>query len=279
MNYLECHVTVKPVNTDVCDVLASLLGELGFDSFSQTDDGLLAWGTQDALDIPRIEELLSAPLFGAECTYSIKPVPSENWNETWEKNYFQPIVIGQDCVIHSSFHTDVPQARYDIVIDPKMAFGTGHHETTSMMLEAMLSIDLQDKHFLDMGCGTAVLGILASMKSAKRILAIDIDEWATENAIENCRLNHAAQIEVLTGGAETIPVHESFDYIFANINRNILLEDMPAYAAVLDAKGTLYMSGFYLEDLVVLDEKAKDLGLKRIKTFQKNKWAAAAYCF
>lgn len=157
---------------------------------------------------------------------------SKNWNEEWEKNYFQPIVIGNECVIHSSFHQDTPEARFDILIDPKMSFGTGHHETTSLMLAELLKLDVTGKSFLDMGCGTAVLAILARMKDASPVTAIDIDEWAYENSLENIRLNHVSDITVKLGGAELLGT-ETYDIILANINRNILLHDMHRYISCM----------------------------------------------
>ncbi|KAB2826999.1 MAG: 50S ribosomal protein L11 methyltransferase, partial [Paludibacter sp.] len=204
--------------------------------------------------------------------YEIINVDQINWNEEWEKHYFEPIVIGDKCVIHSSFHTDVPQAEYDIVIDPKMSFGTGHHETTSLMIEEILSVDLNGKLVLDMGCGTAVLAILAAKRGAKPVIAIDIDPWCTENSAENIQTNGVNWIQIELGGAEKLKTVKA-DVIFANINRNILLEDMKQYSASLNEGGVLYMSGFYTADIPVLEEEMNHNGLKLISSREKNNWA------
>ena len=154
-------------------------------------------------------------LFGSEIKVTNKIVPGQDWNHEWEKNYFQPIVIGRDCVIHSSFHTNIPVATFDILIDPKMAFGTGHHETTSLMLSELLQLDVKGKSFLDMGCGTAVLAILASLKGAGPILGIDIDEWAVQNALENKKLNNTPDIDIQLGGAELLADAPNFENQFS----------------------------------------------------------------
>ena len=186
---------------------------------------------------------------------------------------FQAYCRGDECVIHSTFHTDIPQARYDVLIDPKMAFGTGHHETTTLMLQAILASDLTGRSVLDMGCGTAVLGILARMKGAASVVAVDIDEFAVENAIENIRLNHVSGVEVRLGGIEALK-QESFDFIFANINRNILLADMHAYVACMKRGSRIFMSGFYVEDIPFIRAEAEHLGLRFVGYAEKNRWVA-----
>lgn len=185
------------------------------------------------------------------------------------KHYFQPIVVDNECVIHSTFHTDIPDVRYKIVIDPKMAFGTGHHETTSLMLEWILRHDFEGEHVLDMGCGTAILAILARMRNAKHVTAIDIDEWAYENAKENIRLNETDRIEVLLGDKQLLHTGLSFDTVLANINRNIHLDNMQAYASVMHQGSTIYMSGFYTQDLPILQECAAQYGLHYKKHLEK----------
>jgi len=217
--------------------------------------------------------LLSDFPFEASIDYKVTQIESKNWNEEWEKHYFEPIVIGNECVIHSSFHKNVPKAKYDIVIDPKMAFGTGHHETTSLVIGRLLQMDLQDKTLLDMGCGTAVLAILAAMRGAKDIVAIDIDTWCTENSIENIAMNNIRDIDVQLGGAELLAgLH--FDIVVANINRNILLADMEQYAACLSTGGELYMSGFYVQDIPLIEAEANRNGLTLIDYHEKNNWVA-----
>ncbi|MDD4972268.1 MAG: 50S ribosomal protein L11 methyltransferase [Paludibacter sp.] len=277
MDYIELHLHLSPINTMVSDVLAATLGENGFESFIECEDGMLAYGPAKIFNENTFRELLPTALFGTDIKMTCKLVPGQDWNHEWEKNYFKPIVIGQDCVIHSSFHTDVPVATYDILIDPKMAFGTGHHETTSLMLSELLKLDVKGKSFLDMGCGTAVLAILASLKGAGPILGIDIDEWAIQNAFENIRLNHSPKIEIKLGGAEQLDGAESFDILFANINRNILLNDMPAYVAKMHTDSVLYMSGFYESDIPFIQEKAESLGLTYQGFISKNNWVAVHF--
>ena len=271
MDYLEINFIIEPYEEYISDVLASELGEIGFDSFVPTIEGLDAYIPKNAFDELNLKNLLADFPFEASIDYKVTQIESKNWNEEWEKNYFQPIVIGNDCVIHSSFHKNVPKATYDIVIDPKMAFGTGHHETTSLVIGQLLLMDLEGKTLLDMGCGTAVLAILAAMRGAKDIVAIDIDTWCTENSIENIAINNISGIEVKLGGAELLEgLH--FDIILANINRNILLADMEQYAACLSSGGELYMSGFYVEDIPLIEAEAIRNGLKLIYYKEKNNW-------
>ena len=211
--------------------------------------------------------------FESTIEYVVQDIPPTNWNEEWEKNYFKPIVIGNECVIHSSFHENVAPAKYNIVIDPKMSFGTGHHETTSLMIEEILRMNVEGKRVLDMGCGTSVLAILAAMRGAGEVMAVDIDEWCTENSEENIKLNNVLGIDVRLGGAEVLKGH-SFDIIIANINRNILLADIKQYSDCLPAGGELYMSGFYKEDIPFIEEEANKNGLQLVSYNEKNNWVA-----
>jgi len=273
MNYFEINFFIDPFEEYISDVLISELGEIGFDSFVSTETGLVAYALETAFDEAKLKDLLSDFPFEASIDYKVTQIESKNWNEEWEKHYFEPIVIGNECVIHSSFHKNVPKAKYDIVIDPKMAFGTGHHETTSLVIGRLLQMDLQDKTLLDMGCGTAVLAILATMRGAKDIVAIDIDTWCTENSIENIEMNNIHGIDVQLGGAELLAgLH--FDIILANINRNILLADMEQYAACLSSGGELYMSGFYVQDIPLIEAEANRNGLILIDYHEKNNWVA-----
>ncbi len=277
MDYIVVHFTVSPLNETVNDVLAALLADSGFESFSSCSDGLLAYAPVSLFNKQQIKELVPDVLYGSSISYSWELIPGQDWNHEWEKHYFEPIVVGSECVIHSSFHNDYPTATWDIVIDPKMAFGTGHHETTSLMLEYLLEDEVQGLSFLDMGCGTAVLAILAAMKGASPLLAIDIDEWACNNAVENGTLNGVNHIEVLQGDAASLAGRDPFDRIYANINRNILLADMAAYNAVLKKGANLFMSGFYVEDLPIIREEAHRLGLSFVDFKQRNQWCAAQF--
>jgi ribosomal protein L11 methyltransferase len=273
MNYSEINFFIDPFEEYISDVLISELGEIGFDSFVSTETGLVAYALETAFDEVKLKDLLSDFPFEASIDYKVTQIESKNWNEEWEKHYFEPIVIGNECVIHSSFHKNVPKAKYDIVIDPKMAFGTGHHETTSLVIGRLLQMDLQDKTVLDMGCGTAVLAILAAMRGAKDIVAIDIDTWCTENSIENIDMNNIQGVDVQLGGAELLTgLH--FDIVLANINRNILLADMEQYAACLTSGGELYMSGFYVQDIPLIEGEANRNGLTLIDFHEKNNWVA-----
>lgn len=276
MNYYELSFTyTSPLDTEtINDVLAAELGEIGFESFMPGETGLLGYIAGAAYDPEQLREKLAAfPLENVDIRYTEKQMENKDWNEEWEKNYFQPIRIGHECLIRASFHVDEPGYAYPILIDPKMAFGTGNHETTYLMIERILPGDLGGKEVLDMGCGTAVLAILARMKGASRVVAIDIDQWAYDNALENIRLNGTEEIEVRLGGAEQIAGCGTFDYIFANINRNILLNDIPRYAAAMKPGASLYMSGFYTEDLPLIEAECLRCKLVPGAHRVKNNWA------
>ena len=280
MNYYELSFTyTSPIEKEIInDVLAAELGEIGFESFTESEKGLLGYISEALYDKKTLDDKLADfPLENTRIDYTSKWVESKDWNEEWEKNYFKPIRIGSECIIRASFHEAEPGYTYNIIIDPKMAFGTGNHETTYLMISEMLKLDLEGKELLDMGCGTAVLAILARLKGAKRVAAIDIDEWAYNNAMENIATNNMNNIRVLIGDATLLDGQEHYDIILANINRNILLNDMPAYVNVLNDNGYLIMSGFYTEDIPVIREKAELLQL----TYQSNKikdnWTATVF--
>lgn len=266
-------------NTDneiVADILAASLAEVGFESFVNAPDGLKAYVPENKYEKEKVSAVLEDFVYEKNIRFEATLIKSQNWNEEWEKNYFQPIVIDSDCVIHSTFHTDVPKAKYEILIDPKMSFGTGHHETTSLMLRALLCADLKGKRVLDMGCGTAVLAILASMRGAESVLAIDIDEWAYLNALDNIALNHIDNVRVEMGDANAIG-NEKFDLIVANINRNILLHDMEKYVASMEDGAEIFMSGFYKSDIPVIEAEANKHQLSLISFQEKNLWVAVRF--
>ena len=272
MNYIEVRFIIEPFEEYISDVLAQELGEIGFESFSTTEESFNAYITEISFDALKLNALIADFPFEASIEYDFEKIESKNWNEEWEKHYFEPIVIGDECVIHSSFHQHVPNAKYDIIIDPKMAFGTGHHETTSLMIAEILKMNLVGKSILDMGCGTAVLAILASKCDAQQVLAIDIDTWCTENSLENISVNNIQNVEVKLGGAELL-YGLKFDIILANINRNILLADMESYALCLNSGSELYMSGFYTEDIPIIEAEANRNGMKLMESYYKNNWA------
>ncbi len=272
MNFIQVDFSIEPYEEYIADILAAELGEMGFDTFVPTSVGMEAFVAENTFNENELQALLSDFVIETTINYTVTKIESKNWNEEWEKHYFEPIIIENECVIHSSFHKNVPKATYDIVIDPKMSFGTGHHETTSLVIGELLNMELTGKKVLDMGCGTSVLAILAAMRGATDLLAIDIDSWCTENSIENIALNNVSGIEVKQGGAELLTgLH--FDIILANINRNILLADMEKYATCLSTDGELYMSGFYSEDIPLIEAEANRNGLYLVKSRLKNNWA------
>lgn len=273
-DYTKVSFTVTPCEEAATDVLAALLAEVGFESFEPVPTGVIAYAPSALFSAEELASVVDEfPLDGFTITYSVENIEGEDWNAVWEKNYFHPIVIDDQCVIHSTFHTDVPKARYDILIDPKMAFGTGYHQTTCHMLRAILATDMSGKSVLDMGCGTALLAILASMHGAKDVVAIDIDEFAYENAKENILLNNTPGIEVRLGGVEALKEDDCFDYVIANINRNILLADLKHYAACMHAGSIIFLSGFYVEDIEVLKDEATRCGLRYVGFAEDNRWA------
>lgn len=278
MKYFEVTFTAQPCNEIVTDVLSALAGEIGFESFVECEGGVQAYIQQSLFDENALKEMLANfPVPDTKITYTITEPEDKDWNEEWEKNFFQPIVIDNRCVIHSTFHHDYPHAEYDIVINPQMAFGTGHHETTSSILGELLDADLKGKSVLDMGCGTSILAILASMRGADPVTAIDIDEWCVNNSRDNIALNHISNITVELGDASLLKGRKPFDIIIANINRNILLNDMATYATCMHKGSELYMSGFYVEDIPAIREKAESLGMTFVHHREKNRWVAVKF--
>ena len=276
MDYTKIAINIAPFEEWLRDVLASQLAEIGFDSFMETETGIEAFIPASNFNESDLKFVLSS--FDDVFTFSTEKelIKSQNWNEVWEKNYFKPLVIKNECVIRAPFHTDFPKAKYEIIIEPNMAFGTGNHETTSMMVETILEINMENKNVLDMGCGTGILGILASMKGAKKVTAIDIDEWSFNGSNENAQLNNIQNMFVKHGDAGLLR-NEKFDIILANIHKNVLLSDMPAYFEVLKTGGLLVISGFYTEDIQDIKSKAENLGLKDNGFKTKNNWVAYGF--
>ena len=275
MKYFEVTFTILPYSETASDVLSALTAEIGFESFVECEGGMQAYVQQSLFDEAALKAILSDfPMPDTQITYTITEPEDKNWNEEWEKNFFQPIVIEGRCVIHSTFHKDYPKAEYDIVINPQMAFGTGHHETTSSILGALLEADLKGKSVLDMGCGTSILAILASMRGADRVTAIDIDDWCVNNSRDNIALNHLNNITVELGDASLLKGREPFDVVIANINRNILLNDMHAYVDCMHSGSEIYMSGFYVEDIDAIRQCGENLELEFVGYREKNRWAA-----
>ncbi|MDR1517728.1 MAG: 50S ribosomal protein L11 methyltransferase [Dysgonamonadaceae bacterium] len=273
MKYTQTVFVFQPFSETATDVLSALLADVGFESFVDAENGLEAYIPTAFFSEKNIDEIIAHFPLDGKISYSFNEIADKNWNEKWEKNYFQPIVIGDKCIIQSSLHRVEGEYEHRIFIDPKMAFGTGHHQTTGLILRDILAMDLKNKSVLDMGAGTAVLAILASMRGADPLLAVDIDEWAYNNARENIQLNRIPNIRTLLGGAEVLG-NEFFDVIFANISRNILLCGIPAYEKVLNVGGTLITSGFYKEDIPAVREKCEQCGLTYIGFREQDNWVS-----
>lgn len=271
--YIGYHFTVEPKELG-SEILIAELGETPFESFIETENGLSAyiqkqyWNENILNDI----QILESPEFKIE--YTFEEIEQVNWNEEWEKN-FEPIDVDDTCRVRAPFH-EKTAAKYDIVIEPKMSFGTGHHETTFMMIQHLLETDVENKKTLDMGCGTAILAILAEMKGAQPIDAIDIDNWCYLNSVENAERNNCSHITVYEGDAALLE-GKKYDVIIANINRNILLNDMQQYVDCLNKDGLLLLSGFYEEDITAIDASCTEKGLTFAKKFSRNNWVSLKY--
>jgi len=271
--YLAYHFSVEPKVLG-SEILIAELGEKPFESFIETDNGFSAYIQKDLWTNDILDDiyLLHSPEFNI--SHTIEEIAQVNWNEEWEKN-FDPIDVDGKCHVRAPFHPKT-NAEFDIVIEPKMSFGTGHHETTHMMIQHLLETDITNKKTLDMGCGTAILAILAEMKGAKPIDAIDIDNWCYLNSIENAQRNNCYEITVYEGDA-TLLKDKNYDVIIANINRNILLNDMQKYVDSLKKDGILLLSGFYNEDIPFIDASCTEKGLTFVKKFERNNWVSLKY--
>lgn len=276
MEYIKTTCLLQPDSEINREILVAELGHIGYESFTETDDAVDAFITSNNFSEEALLDLFpnDFPLFSFSFNWEI--IPDQNWNEEWEKNYFEPLLIADKCLIRAPFHTDYQHAQYEIVIEPGMAFGTGNHETTSLMIHEILKQHLIGKTVLDMGCGTGILSILASMRGAEAITGIDIDKWAINSTKENAIYNKIEKLEIILGGAEAIP-EKKYDFIYANIQRNILLNDMPRYLNALKTGGELVMSGFYAEDLQLIKDRANDLGLIFCRFNEIENWVAAVF--
>ncbi len=268
MAYLAFHFTVTPVQPG-SEILIALLGEEGFESFDYTDAGFTAYGKEEEV---AATDLLKFKHDDFSFTCKIDKIADTNWNAEWEKN-FDPVVIPGLLCIRAPFHDVCKDVKHEIVIMPKMSFGTGHHQTTRLVCSEMFRLDLSNKRVLDMGCGTGILAILAGLLGAKDIVGIDIDEWSVENAIENCAMNHFPEISVLKGGVELLKEAGTFDVILANINKNILKAQLPAYSASLSKGGHLFLSGFFTTDVDELTQIAITHGFEFLHSAHENEWA------
>lgn len=273
-DYILFRVDAEPCSTDITDVAAALLADIGFESFEPDGSGLNAYIRSKDFDESKITEALSYfPFENIKLTTSKEFVAGQDWNSEWEKNYFRPIVVGGRCAIHSSFHKDVPKCEYDIVIDPKMAFGTGHHATTSLITEQLLEMDLTGKSVIDMGTGTGILAILAAMRGATTVTGIEIDPPAYENAIENVKLNGHSDIKLICGDASDLKeLEDSADVFLANINRNVITGDIDKYAKAMKPGAVMLLSGFYVEDIPIVEAAATKAGLETDGYTERDRW-------
>lgn len=271
--YIEYNFNVQPKEPGT-EILIAELGYLGFESFVEHEEGVLAYIQKPEHQPNIMDEVMILDNEMFEISYTIKEIEQVNWNEEWEKN-FNPIVVDGLCTVRAPFHT-TEATKYDIVIEPKMSFGTGHHETTHMMIQHLLELECKGKKTLDMGCGTGILAILAAMKGANPIDAIDIDNWCYVNTVENAERNNCSHIIAYEGDASLLE-DKSYDLIIANINRNILLSDIVTYAKCLVKGGTLLLSGFYTEDMKTITKECKTNGLEFVKNLERNNWVAVKY--
>lgn len=273
-NYIEVRLDLNPCSEVMTDILAAMLAEEGYESFVPDESGLTAYVKEEVYDRDALDRVIDG--FPMPTTIQTKDtlVEGRDWNAEWEKNYFKPIVVGDECVIHSSFHKDIPECRYDILIDPKMAFGTGHHATTTLILRRLLSTDLSGLKIVDMGTGTGILAILASMRGAAGVDAIEIDEFAYTNAVENVALNKAERIWLHLGDARLLADIRDVNLFIANINRNIITADLAAYTDTLAPGASVVLSGFYEEDIPVIMKVAESLGLEYADHTVLDRWAS-----
>jgi ribosomal protein L11 methyltransferase len=276
MKYIQVAFSFTAIEAYQQDLLIAELGDIGFNTFEEVEGGFLAFVDLSTYSEDQLKNVLEQFEGEFECNYTVSEIEGKNWNEEWEKN-FEPLIINDQCYVRATFHEARPEYLYEIVIDPKMAFGTGHHQTTTMMMQYLLETDVEDKEILDMGCGTAILAILAAKKGAGRLLAIDNDEVCYLSSVENAALNGITNLDALCGGKEVIP-DATFDMILANINRNILLDQIPTYAKVLKAQGSIFFSGFYESpDLQMIKEACEPFGMKYINHKKIGEWVAACF--
>ncbi|NOX85532.1 MAG: 50S ribosomal protein L11 methyltransferase [Chlorobi bacterium] len=275
MDYIELSLP-RPSDDQQAEILIALLADLGFEGFAEEENTILAYIPEKEFDRKKLDTFVAGSSLFEKTDVSVKHIADRNWNEAWESNYPAVWIEGR-CYIRAPFHDPEPGAEYEILIKPKMAFGTAHHETTSLMIKMLLDMDVKGDRVLDMGCGTGILAILAYKKGAEKIVAIDNDDWAYRNVIENTGLNGASSIEIRMGDSSALKPDDRFDLILANINKNILLRDMDKYVETLAPKGRILFSGFFEEDLDDIKDRAKNCGLVFVSNDVKNRWTAAGF--
>lgn len=272
-DYERLRVDIDGCTPEITDLLASDLADIGFESFEPDENGLTAYIAAEIFSEQEAQDIIANQIIPFKSVITHSRIEGRDWNEEWEHNYFKPIVIGGRCVIHSTFHTDIPEAEYDIVIDPKMAFGTGYHATTALMTGFLLDMSLAGKTLIDMGTGTGILSILAAKRGAASAVGIELDSGAWEDAKENARLN-GVNITLLHGDARRLEDVSPADIFLANINRNVILADFDAYASHIVDGGTMLLSGFYESDIPLIEARAAVYGLKLEEKRNQGEWVA-----
>lgn len=272
-DYQQIRLDITPCDENITDLFAAFLADCGYESFVPDETGLTAYINSTLFNKEDVESIIADFPMEVDAKLTVDFIEGKDWNEEWEKNYFQPIVIADQCVIHSTFHKDVPNAKYDIVIDPKMAFGTGHHSTTSLILQTLLETDMKGKSVIDMGTGTGILAILSAMLGAEKVTGIEIDPGAYENALEHVELNNV-NVDVLLGDASRLNELQPADIFIANINRNIILADISSYRKNLKPGGIMLLSGFYESDIAMIERAANVLGLEVVSYKEDKDWVA-----
>ncbi|MEJ7780216.1 MAG: 50S ribosomal protein L11 methyltransferase [Daejeonella sp.] len=276
MVYKEFVFTISTEEDFHKDLLINAMSEIGFDTFEELESGFKAYIPFDKFDQKELDALLKDFQETFQFSYTSNDIPHQNWNEVWESN-FEPLLINERCYVRATFHEPHPEYEFEIVVDPKMAFGTGHHQTTALMMELMMDENFIGKKVLDMGCGTGILAILASQLGADSVVAIDYDQICFESTVENSQLNSVRNIRALLGSKKVIP-DEQYDIILANINRNVLLDQIERYSQVLSPGGVVLFSGFYENtDLEIVGQKSEIEGLSYITHKSQNNWVAAKF--
>lgn len=273
MKYFQLDFHISPYREMIADILENMLGACGFEAFVPTADGFVGYVPQNAYNKEEVIRIVKDFRHSYDIQYQVADAPDEDWNQQWEEEGFEPVAMDDLVCIHDERHKDVPPCKYDIIINPKMAFGTGSHATTRMILRHLCQMPMNGLKVIDAGCGTGVLGILASMCGANNVFAYDIDPWSVENTITNAKLNGIDNISVLEGDASILPQNQTYGLLIANINRNILLADMPRFAQALAKGGRLILSGFLIDDIALLSDRGKEFGLKINRKKQDDEWA------
>lgn len=278
MKYFEVDFQLSPLSQDACDILAALTADAGFESFEETQHGIRGYVQQPLLDRQALEDIVNNfPIMGTNIIYTISETEDKDWNEQWEQEGFEPIIVGNNrLAIHDGRHLPSQPADISVEIDARLAFGTGTHETTQMICEWMLDMPMKDLRVMDAGCGTGILGIVALKLKASHVTAYDIDEWSSDNTRHNAVINHVdSQLSVYCGDASLLDSKTAdYDLVLANINRNILLNDMPHFCQIMKQDAQLILSGFYTEDIPLLEARGKELGLTLTGTKNRDKWAS-----